>query len=101
MERWVSLGGKEGRTKIQISAEPGSNWRACGRKAEMLLNVPTMPAQGKELHINRFHVFKPYIFCKAVLPSIQNFGSLSNHRSKTAARIVIRRGKERKFTHRK
>ena len=45
MESWVSLGGKDTQTSIQLSAEPGSNWGPCGRKAEILLNAPTMPAQ--------------------------------------------------------
>ena len=30
MESWVGLGGKEGRTNIQISAEPVLNWEPCG-----------------------------------------------------------------------
>ena len=34
MESLVSLGGKEGCTNIQISAEP--NWGPCGQKAEIL-----------------------------------------------------------------
>ena len=33
MESWVTLGGKEGHTKIQILAEPESNWGSCDRKA--------------------------------------------------------------------
>ena len=45
METGVSLGGKEGRTKIQISSEPGSNWGPCGRKAEILPTAPTMHAR--------------------------------------------------------
>ena len=47
MEGWkVGLGRKEGHTNIQISAEPlGSNWRSCGRKAEILPTAPTMPAR--------------------------------------------------------
>ena len=40
MESWVSLGGKEGHTNIQISAEPGSKWGPCNQKAEILqMNV--------------------------------------------------------------
>ena len=42
MESWDSLGGKVGRTNIQISAEPGSNWGPCGRKAEILPTAPAM-----------------------------------------------------------
>ena len=37
------LGGK-GHTKIQVSAEPGSNQKFSGRKAEILSTAPTMPA---------------------------------------------------------
>ena len=44
MENWISLGEK-GHTEIQISAEPGSNWGPCGRKAEILQTAPTIPAQ--------------------------------------------------------
>ena len=44
MESWVGLGGKEGRTNLQISAEPGSNWGPCGRKADILPNAPTTHA---------------------------------------------------------
>ena len=44
MESWVSLGGKEGCTNIQVSAEPGWNWGPCGWNAEILQTVPTMPA---------------------------------------------------------
>ena len=36
MESRVSLGGKESHTNIQISAEPGSNWGPCARKAKIL-----------------------------------------------------------------
>ena len=36
MQSWVSLGGKESHTNIQISAETGSNWGPCGRKADIL-----------------------------------------------------------------
>ena len=43
MESWVGLDGKEGRTNIWISAEPGSNWGPCGQKAEILPTAPTMP----------------------------------------------------------
>ena len=45
MESWISLGGKEGHTKIQISAKLGSNWGPCGQEAEILPTAPTMPAQ--------------------------------------------------------
>ena len=38
---WVSLGAKEGHTKIQISE---SNWEPCGQKAEILSTALTMPA---------------------------------------------------------
>ena len=39
-----TLGGKEGRTDIQISAEPGSNWGPCSREAEILkLGQPCPP----------------------------------------------------------
>ena len=43
-ESWVSLGGKEGYTNIQITVKPESNRRRCGRKAEILPIAPIMPA---------------------------------------------------------
>ena len=33
------MGSKEGQTNIQMSAEPGSNWEPCGRKAEILYQM--------------------------------------------------------------
>ena len=44
MESLISLGGKEGHMNNQISAEPGSSWGPCGRKAEILqLRQPCPP----------------------------------------------------------
>ena len=43
----LSFGGKEGHTKIQVSAEPGSNQGPSGRKAEILPTATTMPAHLK------------------------------------------------------
>ena len=56
MESWVGLGGEEGRTNIQISAEPGLNRGLCGWKAEILLTAPTMPA-----YLVRARMFLPML----------------------------------------
>ena len=45
----VISGGKEGHTKIQISAEPRSNLGPFGQKAEILPIAPIMPANGCEI----------------------------------------------------
>ena len=45
MESWVGLGGKEGRTNIQISAKPGIEQGTLWLKAEILPTAPTTPAQ--------------------------------------------------------
>ena len=60
MESWVSLGGKEGRINIRISARPGLNWGACGRKAEILyqLRQPCPPNHPRQQHLNF-----PYFAC--------------------------------------
>ena len=51
MERWDSLGGKEGHTKIQISAEPG-------RKVEILTTEPTMPFDNNLSLSTRSHILE-------------------------------------------
>ena len=51
MESWVGLGRKESHTKIQISAEPGSNQEPSSLRVEILLTVPTMAAQGLVLKL--------------------------------------------------
>ena len=47
MESWVSLGGKEDRTNIQILAEVEIEMGLCVRKEEILPTRPTTPSQFK------------------------------------------------------
>ena len=92
MESWVGLGGKEGYTNIQISAEPGSNWGPCGRKAEILPTAPTMPADHaieyyKEGDLILVYVFRHEKLCKKGLHLhellISKMLFLINHNFKT------------------
>ena len=64
MESWVSLGGKEGLTNIQISAEKsrGANWGPCGRKAEILPTAPTMSADHAHNLFYNWSYVELYIF---------------------------------------
>ena len=48
MASWVSLGGKEGRTNIQISAEPGIELGTLWSESRDLTTAPIMPTHSEK-----------------------------------------------------
>ena len=59
---YLAIGGKESRSNVQISAEPGSNWGPCGRKAEILqLRQPCPPSVLKSCN---YYIYTPLIDIK-------------------------------------
>ena len=77
MESRVRLGGKEGHTNIQISAEPGSNWRPFGWKAEILPTAKTTPALQMQ-----WLLFTHSLHPKYIVVVSQRRSTLQDHRAK-------------------